>query len=144
MMKIIVYALTALLLIVGGFAAVQFGINQVRKERVENLTTKLHNAEQAFESISEAATATGVASAELAVKLQEIDVKGSVITERVTIMERSNEKIRDILSTPLPDNGCLLDDSCDAPIRWSGGGLAGTVPEAAGVQVGDRPRPGNQ
>lgn len=144
-MRLIIYILTVLLLIVGGLAFSQVAVNKVRKERIENLNNQLVQAKESLQALDKATAASSAATTELVSKLAGVDEKGSAIKERVVYLERTNEKVRDLLSTALPDGGCLLDNSCgSAEVHWSEPGVAALVHPTQGSQGADRARRGEQ
>lgn len=60
--------------------------------------------------------------------------------DKITQLERSNEKVLQFLDSPVPPDGCVLDNSCGARTRAPGNdqaapqsGPAAEVPAAGGV-----------
>lgn len=129
-MKIISYIVTALFILVGGFALTYFVQYKSQKEEMTRISADLDSTKgqlatsiQTVARIEQEVSASELALTGLADKVSVIGDKGSEVATRIYTLERNNEKIRELLSTRLPEHGCLLDDTCSAP---SGDGLPNT------------------
>ena len=113
-MKIISYIVLVLFLIVGGLAATYFTKSRIQDAKIADLESDLDVAEESLQKIQQSVATSDRVIATLSESLAEIDEKGSVVTERVYMLERNNEQVRIFLDTRLPESGCMLDDSCTA------------------------------
>lgn len=114
-MKILSYIVLALFLIVGGLAATYYVKSKVQDSKITVLESNLGAAEKSLAEVRDSIAASDRIIRGLSGTLSEIDERGSVITERVSMLERNNEEIRRLLDTRLPESGCLLDNSCRNP-----------------------------
>lgn len=111
-MKTLSYVVLVLFLIVGGLAVTYFVKSKVQDSKITVLESNLHTAEKSLTEVRQSVAASDRIIKGLTGTLSEIDERGSVITERVSMLERNNEQIRRLLDTRLPESGCLLDNSC--------------------------------
>lgn len=126
-MKILTYAILALFLAVSALCAVYY-VEAKRQEAVievmaTNLAETRDHLKATRESIVRVQESMMVADGiigNLHTALTAINDKGSVVTERIIMLEKNNAEIRDLLDTRLPADGCLLDDTCTAPRNPSG------------------------
>lgn len=62
----------------------------------------------------------------LSADMQRLGLKHLSAMEKITQLERSNEKVKEFLDSPVPPDGCVLDNSCDARPRPAGSHQAET------------------
>ena len=126
-LKIVSYAVLGLFLATAGLAGTYY-VQSLRQEAViENLAGRVVTAEGQLKSamtsldeIEKSVEASDQIIGTLNDALGRITESDWMITERITMLERNNVQIRDLLSTRLPDNGCLLDNTCrytGVPVR---------------------------
>lgn len=115
-MKILSYIVLALFLAVASLAATYYTKSKVQDEKIAALEADLGAAKDSLDTVRTAVDASDKVLRALSGALNSIDERGSEISERVTTLERNYEEIRDLLATPLPSGGCLLDDSCAAAV----------------------------
>lgn len=114
-MKILSYFVLALFLIVGGLAVAYYVKSKGQDVKITVLQSDLDSANKSLRQVEQSVAASDRIIKGLTGSLSEIDQRGSVITERVSMLERNNEQIRRLLDTRLPESGCLLDNSCADP-----------------------------
>lgn len=143
-MKILTYAILALFIAISALCAVYY-VEAKRQEAVievmaNNLVETRSHLEATRKSIAEVQRSMTVADGiigNLHTALTAINDKGSIVTERIIMLEKNNAEIRDLLDTRLPADGCLLDDTCTAPrnpsgVRQSGPSSPTRVPSPTG------------
>lgn len=113
-MKILSYIVLALFIAVGSLAVTYHSKSQLQDGRIAELENDLGAAKQSLSNVQAAVDASDKVLRTLGGALSKIDERGSEISERVFTLEKNHEEIRNLLATPLPSGGCLLDDSCDA------------------------------
>lgn len=144
-MRIIAYILLGVLLCTAGIAGTQIALNKRKADRIVALEARLTAAEQSVTDMRKERAISDHLVEELGTGMAKIAEKRHTITERVTYLERSDEAIRNVLDVPLPDNGCLLDDTCGAAgLSPAGGGVAGEVRHATVAAIGYGARPGDE
>lgn len=140
-LKIVSYTVLVLFLGTAGFGAVYYVQSLHQKAVIAELARTvagtrrdLETAMSSLDEVERSVEASDAIIGSLNEALGRITQSDWVITERVAMLERNNVQIRDLLSTRLPDNGCLLDNTCrDArtPVRPAEPSVAGTVRAAA-------------
>lgn len=123
----IIYFLIAVAVIAGciGVAA-KFETAEMKLQMTEqnNTITKLkeENMQQqlALTKIEASREADDTILASLASDIAGLRLQRAAIDDKITILEKSNEQVRDLLDTRLPPDGCLLDDSCEGRNPGSG------------------------
>lgn len=115
-MKILSYIVLALFLAVASLAATYYTKSKVQDERIATLEADLEVAKDSLDTVRTAVDASDKVLRALSGALNNIEQRGSEISERVTTLEKNHEEIRVLLATPLPSGGCLLDDSCAAGV----------------------------
>lgn len=115
-MKILSYIVLALFLAVASLAVTYYTKSKSRDAEIAVLRTDLDAARGSLQTVQIAVDASDKVLRALSGALNNIDERGSEISERVSTLERNHEEIRDLLATPLPSGGCLLDDSCTAAV----------------------------
>lgn len=113
-MKILNYIMLGMLLVVSGLLVTFWGQSKVQAERIGTLETDLNTANESLLTIKSATEKSDRELLRLSTDLSKVTEKGSMVGERVSMLERTNDEIRDLLSAALPVSGCLLDDSCEA------------------------------
>lgn len=81
---------------------------EITKLKEENMQQQL-----ALTKIEASREADDTILASLASDIAGLRVQRAAIDDKITILEKSNEQVRDLLDTRLPPDGCLLDDSCE-------------------------------
>lgn len=117
-MKILSYIVLALFLAVGSLAVTYYTKSKVQDAKIATLEGDLGVAKDSLATVQTAVDASDKVLRALSGALNNVDERGSEISERVTTLERNHEEIRDLLATPLPSGGCLLDDSCTAAVVY--------------------------
>lgn len=115
-MKILSYIVLALFLAVASLAVSYYAKSKMQDAKIAALEADLDVAKDSLETVKTAVDASDKVLRALSGALNNIDERGSEISERVSMLERNYEEIRDLLATPLPSGGCLLDDSCTAAV----------------------------
>lgn len=114
-MKVISYLVLALFLAVSGLAAVYYVKSGQQDATIGLLSSDLEATKKSLQEIETSVEASDAIIGSLNEGLLKIGERGSVVAERLVMLERNNAEIRDLLSTRLPAGGCLLDNTCDAP-----------------------------
>lgn len=117
-MKILSYIVLALFLAVASLAATYYTKSKVQDAKIATLEADLDVAKDSLDTVRAAVDASDKVLRSLSGALNNIDERGSEISERVATLERNYEEIRDLLATPLPSGGCMLDDSCAADVVY--------------------------
>lgn len=118
-LKIVSYAVLGLFLATSGLGLAYY-IKTLHQDRViENLAGRVVQAEgqlgtamDSLDEIERSVQASDAIIGTLHEALATIAASDGAIGERIEMLERNNVEIRDLLSTRLPDGGCLLDNSC--------------------------------
>lgn len=140
-LKIVSYSVLGLFLVTGSLALTYY-IQTIRQDaviselasRVNESNSRLETAMDSLDEIERSVQASDKIITALQETLGQVTESDWAISERIEMLERNNVEIRDLLSTRLPDNGCLLDNSCrhtGVPLRAAERGPAGPVRPAA-------------
>lgn len=113
-MKILNYIMLGMLLVVSGLLVTFWGQSKLQATRIGELEGELGTVSANLSAIQTATENSDRELLRLNADLSKVTEKGSMVGERVSMLERTNDEIRDLLSTALPANGCLLDNSCEA------------------------------
>lgn len=134
-LKIVSYTVLVLFLGTAGFGAVYYVQSLHQKAVIAELAQTvagtrrdLESAMKSLDEIERSVEASDEIITTLNEALNRVTEGDWAITERVAMLERNNVQIRDLLSTRLPDSGCLLDNSC----RHTGVPLHPAEPSVAG------------
>lgn len=134
-LKVVSYTVLVLFLSTAGLALTYWGQYTHQRAVVAELANKvvqtradLESAMKSLDEIERSVEASDEIITTLNEALGRVTEGDWAITERVAMLERSNVQIRDLLSTRLPDDGCLLDNSC----RYTGVPLHPAEPSVAG------------
>ena len=111
-MKIMAYIIVALFLVVAGLAVALHQTTKMQSTKIANLKTDLVAAQETLRQVEQSVAISDKIIQSMGGNLSKIGEKGSIIGERVSMLERNNVQVRDLLATALPADGCLLDDSC--------------------------------
>ena len=68
---------------------------------------------QVLAELNAARDADSVVLSGLGKDLERLGLRQTAAFDKITFLERSDENIRTFLHTPVPDGGCVLDDSCE-------------------------------
>lgn len=125
-MKIISYVVLALFLAVAGLAGVYYVKTQTLEASIATMdgelkTTQgvLASTQHSLAAVERSVEVSDKLLGELGSSLRKTSEKGSMIGERVAMLEKNNAEIRSFLALPLPDDGCLLDNTCEAGVPLS-------------------------
>lgn len=134
-LKVVSYTVLVLFLSTAGLALTYWGQYTHQRAVVAELANKvvqtradLESAMKSLDEIERSVEASDEIITTLNEALSRVTEGDWAITERVAMLERNNVQIRDLLSTRLPDSGCLLDNSC----RHTGVPLHPAEPSVAG------------
>lgn len=118
-LKIVSYTVLVLFLGTAGFGAVYYVQSLHQKAVIAELARTvagtrrdLETAMSSLDEVERSVEASDAIIGSLNEALGRITQSDWAITERITMLERNNVQIRSLLSTRLPDNGCLLDNTC--------------------------------
>lgn len=126
MMKMIAYGVLVLFLIVGSLAVTYYVKSKQLDSEISTLTVDLNSAEESIETLNESLESSNKIIGDLSQDLWDISEKGSMVNERVSMLEKNDEEIKRVLNMQLPASGCLLDNSCEA-----GSGVRTSDPRSA-------------
>ena len=122
-MKIISYVVLGLFLAVAGLAGVYYVKAQQLEASIARMdgqlkTTQdvLSTTQQSLSAVEASVKVSDKLLSDLGNTLRQSDERGSMIGERVSMLERNNAEIRSFLALRLPDDGCLLDNTCEAGV----------------------------
>lgn len=144
-MKILTYGIIGLFLVTGGLATTYYIKSRAQDAKIEVLQAENAATKKSLQTISNSVAASDLVIRGMTENLSQIDKKGSFVAERMSMLERNNAQIRDLLATALPAGGCLLDDTCDVgAIQPAQRGAAGALRTSAPSEVGVRPGSGGE
>lgn len=122
-MKIISYVVLTLFLAVAGLASVYYVKTQKLEADIARMGGELKTTQGVLDSTKESLAAVERSMevsdkliGELGSTLRKTSERGSMISERVSMLEKNNAEIRSFLALHLPDDGCLLDNTCEAGV----------------------------
>lgn len=140
-LKVVSYTVLVLFLATAGLALTYWTQYTHQRAVVAELASEvvqtrsdLKSAMQSLDEIERSVEASDEIITTLNEALGRVTESDWAITERVAMLERNNVQIRDLLSTRLPDNGCLLDNSCrhtGVPLHPAESSVAGPVQPTA-------------
>ena len=91
--------------ILAGVAAWQSNRAASALEKLDAVNTRLDALQQGVDASNEAIVTMNES-------LRKVERKAVTVRERVITMERNDASVKAFLDTPLPANGCMLDDTC--------------------------------
>lgn len=144
-MKIMAYIIVALFLAVGGLSVALYQTTKTQSAKIAVLENDLKQSQAALDEIVKSVALSDKIIQSMSGSLSRIAERGSIIGERLSMLEKNNVEIRNLLATVLPVDGCLLDNSCrrdevPATERGAAPSVRGTPNQAGGNST----RPGDE
>ena len=88
---------------------------------ISNLEQERLRQHNALTELQAAQSANNMVLSGLAADLRALDLQRASINDKISYLEKSNEQVRAYLDSPVPPDGCLLDNSCEGRTRNPGG-----------------------
>lgn len=98
-------AIGVVIALLAGYGAWQSNKAATALEKVDAMSAQLSALQRGVDASNEAIGRLDAA-------MVKVSAKAATVRERVITMERENAAVRSFLDIPVPDAGCMLDDTC--------------------------------
>lgn len=98
------------------FIALLAGYGAWQSNRATDALEKLDALSTRLDALQQGVDASNAAIMAMDTNLARVAAKAVTVRERVITMERNDATVRAFLDIPVPDAGCMLDDTCTTGI----------------------------